>query len=138
MTDRRAPWWSYLLTVLVGGGLAVVVGLIARAVRVDEGWGSAIVFAAMTAGPLLALAWLVLVSRHTVPEDPHAEDSVERAWMTRATSGALLDVVVLAGVALAAISILDTDIAARTVMAVVLVTAMGDTAVRYLVLRARG
>ena len=72
-----------------------------------------------------------------VPQDAHAEDSVERRWAEQAGSGAFLDVVIASGVSLVLLSVLDVDISATGVLTLLVVLALADSAVRYAVVSRR-
>lgn len=136
-TRPTAPPQAYLKAGLVALAAALVVGAVAGWVRGDEFWLVAVVFAICTLGPATALGWLVFVSGHTVQPDPHVEDSVEARWVERACSGAFIDLVVAAGVALTLTSVLDLDVPGGLVLLTVVCGAGIDSVLRYAVISRR-
>ncbi|QBJ96681.1 hypothetical protein ERC79_12400 [Rhodococcus sp. ABRD24] len=139
MQKIKAPASSYALMTLVGLGSAAALGAGAGWLRETGGWWlNFAVFTAATAGPCLSLAWATLVAPHMEKPDPHAEDNVEARWTERATSGAFLDLIVGAGILLAAASILDIEISGSAVLSGVIVLGALDASVRYLLARGRG
>lgn len=137
-TTTTAPAGAYVRAGLLALTICALAGLVAGLVRGDDGWVAAGVFAAAAAGPALALGWLLFVSDHTVPQDAHAEDSVERRWAEQAGAGAFLDVVIAAGVALTLLSLLDVVVSSTVVLVLVLALALADSALRYAVVSRRG
>lgn len=137
-TTTTAPTSAYLRAGLLAAGITAAAGIGAGLVRGDDFWLAAGVFGAAALGPALALGWLLFVSDHTVPQDAHAEDSVERRWAEQAGAGAFLDVVIASGVTLTLLSVLDVGISATGVLTLLVVLALADSAVRYAVVSRRG
>ncbi|MEV0326413.1 hypothetical protein AB0H63_08150 [Micromonospora echinospora] len=129
---RQAPIRAYLLMVVVGVALAAAFGAVAALSREESRVLSFGVFTAAALGPALSLSWLLLVSRHTVTLERHAQENVEKAWITNATSGACADTFVACGIALAAIAVTGLDISGTAALSGVLVLMLVDTALRYL------
>ncbi|MEN3122340.1 hypothetical protein [Janibacter sp. LM] len=136
-TRPTAPTGAYVRAGALALLVAAVAGAVAGWVRADEFWPVAVVFAACTLGPAIALGWLVFVSGHTVQPDPHVEDSVEARWVERACSGAFVDLVLAAGVALTLTSVLDMDLPGGLVLLAVVVAAGVDATRRYAVISRR-
>ncbi|MFD4144615.1 MULTISPECIES: hypothetical protein [unclassified Streptomyces] len=134
---QKAPVGAYVLMSLVGVALATAFGAAAALFRGESEALAFGVFAATMLGPCLSLSWLVLVSRHTVSPDRHAEENVESLWITNATSGACTDTYAACGIALAAVVITGLDISGSTALGGVLVLMLVDTAVRYFVEKRR-
>ncbi|GAA2117125.1 hypothetical protein [Streptomyces synnematoformans] len=129
----KAPASAYALTVVAGAALAAAFGAAAALFREGSQMLSFGVFATMALGPCLSLSWLAFVSQHTALSDRHAEENVETAWFTRATSGACTDTFAACGIALAAVTLADLDVSASAALSGVLALVVLDTAVRYLV-----
>jgi len=90
---------------------------------------------ALTVGPVgVGGAWGLVpdASRPTAPE--HSEDTIEQAWIQRASSGAFLDLVTAMGLSLAATSVLKVS---QVPVLVFLVLAMLDMSTRLFVLSRR-
>lgn len=87
--------------------------------------------------PAIALVYALVVDRSTIAgavEKP--EESIEHGWYQRATSGALTDLVTLAGVLLIVSSFVDPVVVDLRIMLVgLIVFAMIGSGVRYLVAR---
>lgn len=82
------------------------------------------------------LGWAVLVDRSTLAGAPRKpEDSVESAWYDKAASGAFTDILLVAGLGCAAVSLLGLEGSFGFVLAAVLLFAMLDFGVRYLWLK---
>src|SRR5690606_865162 len=103
-TRRRAPLHSYAMAIASALVLAGGLGALAAFLREQDGVLTGVGLGIFTFPPLLALSWLVLVSRHTVTPEPHAEESVERQWLDRALSGCFTDVLTACGLALTAVA----------------------------------
>ncbi|KRE39355.1 hypothetical protein ASG73_03240 [Janibacter sp. Soil728] len=136
-TRPTAPPEAYAKAALVALALSLTAGAVAGWVRSDEFWLVAVVFAVCTLGPAIALGWLIFVSGHTVQPDPHVEDSVEARWVERACSGAFIDLVVAAGVALTLTSVLDLEVPGGLVLLAVVAGAGIDAVLRYAVISRR-
>ncbi|WP_162793943.1 hypothetical protein [Streptomyces paludis] len=136
-SGQKAPAGVYVLMSVVGVGLAMAVGAVAALFRGEGGALVFGVFAAAALGPCLSLSWLVLVSRRTVTPDRHAEENIERLWLTNATSGACTDTCAACGIALAAVAVTGLDLSGSVALGGVLVLMLVDTAVRYLVEKRR-
>ncbi|GAA1936735.1 hypothetical protein [Nocardioides hwasunensis] len=123
------PWLKASVPALV---VALAVGAGAAAVRTDAPAGVVFaVFASLTFPFALALG-AVLLDRTEHPEEH--EDSIERQWTTRASSGAFFDTVVAMGLTVFATSVLDTRGAPLWLFVIL---ALGDFAVRLAVIRRR-
>ena len=83
------------------------------------------------------LGWIIAVAPKTVPTAPHPSDSVESAWLNSALAGTTTDVVLVAGLALTAISITRLELPTQLVLLGVLLVAFASTATRYTVARTR-
>lgn len=138
-SPRRAPASAYVLAIVTGAIAAAGVGLLAATSDATGGWWLRFaVFGLVAAGPLLGLAWLMFVSRHTVEADRHAEDNIERRWFTESTSGAFLDVATVAGLLLAALAVTGLEVDVIDVLTGLVVLSIIDAAARFAVLRHRG
>lgn len=120
-TRARAPWTAYVLAIATGLGAAAALGGIAAMSYRDRPWLAFLVFAACTAGPLLAGAWATFVARHTVQPVRHAEDSVEHQWYHRAASGAFHDLMVPMGLVVTVSSVARWDFSGRTALLLALI-----------------
>lgn len=129
MTETRTSWPTWLLVVGVGIALAALTGTVAAYAQTGGMDGLRLVTFAVMSLP----CWIGLVSllRSTGERPAHDEESVETQWITRATSGAFLDLLLVLGVATTATAVLGTD-AVPTVAFVVV--AMADAAARYAIL----
>ena len=136
-TGRHAPPHAYALAALLALVLAAALGALAGMFRGDDFWLAAGVFAASTLGPSAALSWFLLVARHVVVVDAHPEENVERQWLDRAASSALTDLVIAAGVALAALSVTGLETSGSAVLVAVVVLGLADLTVRYLTISRR-
>lgn len=136
-TRPAAPPVAYAKAGALALSIALTAGAIAGWVRGDEFWLVATVFASCTLAPAIGLAWVVFVADHTVEVDVHAEESIEQRWFERASSGALLDLVITSGVALTLLSLVDLDLSGRTALLLVVGLAMGDTMLRYALISRR-
>ena len=129
MTEIRTSW---LLAGAVGVALAALTGTIAAYAQTGGADTLRLVtFGVMSLPCWLGLLWLA-VAEDESPE--HHEDSVEMQWITQATSGAFLDLLLVLGIATTATAVLGTD-AVPTVA--FLVVAMADCAARYAILQRR-
>ena len=136
-TGRQAPPRAYALAALLALVLAAALGALAGMFRGDDFWLVAGVFTASTLGPSAALSWFLLVARHVVVEDAHAEENVERQWLDRAASSALTDLVIAAGVALVALSVTGLETSGSAVLVAVVGLGLADLTVRYLTISRR-
>lgn len=135
---RRAPLSRYLLAVGLALVLAVGAGILASVFRPEDPWLVGVVFAAAMSGPLFGLMWFLLVARFVVEEEPaHAEESIERRWVDRASFGTYCDLLGTAGVALAVLSITGWQVSANAALLAVVLLGMADFAARYLVISRR-
>ncbi|OKL54555.1 hypothetical protein BSZ39_03615 [Bowdeniella nasicola] len=125
-----------ILAVLLGIAASIADGFLTAYLRGGENrWLIIIVFAAVTAPFLIALAWVLLVP--TPAADEHGEDTIEQVWYRDASQGALHDLVAAVGLATAALVITNVDISATAVLPIILVFAMLDVVVRYTVAKRR-
>ncbi|MER5773788.1 hypothetical protein ABT144_05760 [Streptomyces sp. NPDC002039] len=137
MGKLRAPIGTYILMVVVGVALAAAFGAAAALFREGNEMLTFGVFAATMLGPCLSLSWFVLVARHTVSPDRHAEENIEHLWIKNATSGACTDTCAACGIALTAVATTGLDISGTAALGGVLVLMLVDTTVRYLVEKRR-
>lgn len=138
VTSRtKAPWTAYLLMIVTGLGAAAALGAIASVFYNERPWLMFVICTVCTAGPLLAGAWALFVSKYPVEPDPYAEDNVESQWYHRAASGAFHDLMVTGGVILTVVSIARWDFSGRTALLVMLVFMGVSFAVRYLAQKRR-
>lgn len=100
----------------------------------------ALVFGLAVFFPAVALNYVLIVDRRTIQgATARPEESVETQWYDKASSGALTDMVMIAGILLIILVFLDPIVLdARVLLTGVIVFAMLGTGVRYLVLRQRG
>ncbi|GAA5019916.1 hypothetical protein GCM10023258_08010 [Terrabacter aeriphilus] len=119
---------------LVGAG---AVGALAGSIGDRPFALTAAVFGAATLAPLGALAWLLLVAPLTVRRDRNPTDNVEHGWVQAAAAGAFTDLLVVLGLGLAVVSVVDPVLETQLVLLAIVVLAMGDASVRYVVLERR-
>jgi hypothetical protein len=123
------PWLKASVPALV---VALAVGAGAAAVRTDASDGITFaVFGALTFPFVLALGAMLL---DTTEHPEQHDDSIERQWTTRASSGAFFDTVTAMGLTVFATSVLDTRGAPLWIFVLL---ALGDFAVRLVVLSRR-
>lgn len=94
----------------------------------------AVVEACATVMPCSALGWVLVVDRSTLPgATRNPEHSVESNWYNRAVNGAFHDMIILAGIALALLSMIPAldQWSGSTVLLVILVVITCDVAMRY-------
>jgi hypothetical protein len=129
MTETRTTWPTWLLAGGVGVALAALTGTIAAYAQT----GGMDALRLVTFGVMSLPCWVGLVSllRSADERPAHDEESVEMQWITQATSGAFLDLLLVLGIATTATAVLGTD-AVPTVA--FLVVAMADAAARYAIL----
>ncbi|MCW2738931.1 hypothetical protein [Nocardioides sp.] len=129
MTEIRTRW---LITGAVGVALAALTGTLAAYAQT----GGADTLRLVTFGVMSLPCWLGLASLLLTKDDrpEHHEDSVEMQWITQATSGAFLDLLLVLGIATAATAVLGTDPVPTVAFVVV---AMADSAARYAILQRR-
>jgi len=129
MTELRTRW---IVAGAVGVALAALTGTIAAYAQT----GGADTLRLVTFGVMSLPCWLGLASLLLTKDDhpEHHEDSVEMQWITQATSGAFLDLLLVLGIATTATAVLGTE-AVPTVAFVVV--AMADSAARYAILQRR-
>ncbi len=120
---------------LVAGGLGLLAAVLEDS---DQFWLRAGVFTACTIGPAWGLGWLLFVAGTTGPDAvEHPEENVEQLWWQRSASGAFLDLIIVAGLALTALSVTDLRLDATTVLTGLVVLGLGDLTVRLAVLSRR-
>jgi hypothetical protein len=129
MTEIRTSW---LLAGAVGVALAALTGTVAAYAQT----GGMDPLRLVTFGVMSLPCWLGLVALLRAEDDrpAHDEESVEMQWITQATSGAFLDLLLALGIATTATAVLATE-AVPTVA--FLVIAMADAAARYGILQRR-
>lgn len=142
----RTKFWQgrvSALAVAVSGGilLAAAFGSVAWAIGSDGPYrlaGGAL-FALCAVLPFIALVWVLVVDRSTLRGAIEKPDhSIEGAWFRKASEGAFLDTLFVAGIATAVIAVANLAFPALYALMAVLVFMMASCAVRYLVARARG
>lgn len=116
---------------------SAVVGVLAASLTDRPFLVTAVVFAACALAPIGALAWLLLVAPVTAPGDRNAHDNVENHWGQAAAAGAFTDLLVVLGLGLAVVSIADLALQTELVLLVLVLLAMGDASLRYVVLERR-
>jgi hypothetical protein len=127
----------WILAVAVGLAISATTGVLAWALTPFDPVVSTIVFAAVALPFGVTLGWIVAVAPRTMPASPRSADSVETTWMTTALAGTATDLVLVAGLALAALAIARVEIPAQFVLLGILVVAFAATAARYAVARIR-
>lgn len=130
MTEIRRSW---LLAVLAGVALAALTGAVAAWAQGGSDSLRFVTFGVMSLPCWIGLAGLL---RAPEPRPQHDEASIETQWMTRATSGAFLDLLLVLGIATTLTAVLDTQPVPTVAFCVL---AMADSAARYaLLLRREG
>ena len=120
---------------LLAAGLGLLAGLLGAD---DQFWLRTGVFAACTLGPACGLGWLLFVAGRTGPDAvAHPEETVEHLWWQRSAAGSFLDLVVVAGLVLTALSVTDLRVDATTVLTGLVLLGLADVAVRMAVLGRR-
>jgi len=127
----------WILAVAVGLAISATTGVLAWALTPFDPVVSTIVFAAVALPFGVTLGWIVAVAPRTMPASPRSADSVETTWMTTALAGTATDLVLVAGLALAALAIARVEVPAQFVLLGILVVAFAATAARYAVARIR-
>ena len=124
--------WS--ITAVGAIAISAAVGLVAATVR-DDGapWLLFTAFAIATLVPAVGGLGL-LTGAMKADKTQHDEETVEHEWFVRATSGAFTDLLVVLGVVVFVTSVLDGP---DLPLALVIVLAMADVAVRYTALSRR-
>jgi hypothetical protein len=128
----------HLAAAVTGLVIAAGIGLLAGSFDADRFWLRTLVFTACTLGPAYGVGWLLFLSGTTGPGPVvRVEETIEHDWWQRSASGSFLDLLTVAGLAAAVLAIADVDVAASSVLAVLLVFAFADVTVRWTVLRRR-
>ena len=135
--ERRAPWWAWAGAALVALLVAASVGVAAGLFRREDFWLVAAVFTVCVLPPAFMLGWYLVVLPRTNAPEPHAEENVERRWTERAAAGAFWDVLIVAGLTLAAVSLTGLQLSVSFALAVVVLVAMVDFFVRHAVVSRR-
>ncbi len=119
--------------------VATALGLLAGASGPpDQFWLRAGVFAACTLGPACGLGWLLVVAGRTGPDAvARPEETVEQLWWQRSAAAAFLDLLVVSGLVLTALSVTDLRVGAVTVLTGLVVLGLSDVTVRLAVLHRR-
>lgn len=121
----------------VGVGIfaAAAIGGLATLFRDDHTLLVFIVFAGATLGPAIATALLVLEpSKANAPA--RLPGSIEQNWWQRASSQAFVDLMIVVGVALFAVSVADlSEVHTGLLFAIILLIAWTDVAIRLVLLR---
>ena len=130
-------WLLPLVSVVLGGALAA--GLAWGAIEVRSPADPTVVFVIFLAAgwpALAALVWIVLLDRDTLAGAlTRPEDSIESQWLDRASAAAFFDLVIVAGFVLAVLAFFDVELSGVNVLMAVLLGAMSDATLRYVVLR---
>lgn len=137
VSDRAAVRRALAVEWLVGLLIALGIGVVAALLRSEQFWLVLVVFTACSLAPSLGLSWLLVGRGRSVQPDPRGEENVETRWFEKATSGALLDVLMAIGVLAGAISLLGLDLPADAVLLGLWFFAVADAGVRFAVLRRR-
>lgn len=98
-----------------------------------------VIFTLCLSGPAIGLAYVTIVDRSTIrgaAERP--EESIESRWYSKAASGTLADVVVIAGLGSAVVTFLETNINDGLLLGGVVAVAFVSFTLRYLITRSRG
>lgn len=129
MTEIRTKW---VVAGAVGVALAALTGTIAAYAQT----GGLDTLRLITFGVMSLPCWLGLVALLRSEEDrlAHDDESVEMQWITQATSGAFLDLLLALGIATTATAVLGTHSVPTVAF---LVIAMADSAARYAILQRR-
>ncbi len=129
MTEIRTNW-------LVAAAVAVVLAAVTGTVAAYAQTGGMDQLRLVTFAVMSLPCWIGLVTLLRADDEgpEHAEDSVEMQWITQATSGAFLDLLLVLGIATTATAVLGTE-AVPTVA--FLVIAMVDAAARYGIVQRR-
>lgn len=98
------------------------------------------IFAAVTVIPAVMLSYVIIVDDATIQGAvARPEESIEQQWFTKASSGTLLDLVLVSGVLLMILAfIAPIELDVRLVLAGVIGFAFVGTLIRYMVQRKRG
>lgn len=126
MTDVRTPW---LTASVIGVLLAALTGAVAAWFQTGGFDMLRFVAFSITTAPVWVGLAAALLSTKDGPE--HPEDSVEMQWLTRATSAAFLDLLLVLGLTTTVTAVLGTPAVPTVVFCVI---AMVDAAARYLIL----
>lgn len=134
MTAQRTAAWAKAIAfgVVVAGSL----GVLAAVVRAGNFWLATGVFAICLLGPAIGFGMLAFLGVDG-PDEDHPEQSIERRWLDKATSGAFVDVLVASGVALTIVSVFDLAVDGSDTLLAVVVLAMFSPFVRYVVISRR-
>jgi hypothetical protein len=127
-------WIAVVALALLG---AAGIGAVAGSFNPDHFVLTAAVFGAGTIAPLGALGWLLFVAPKSAPQDRNAAENVERRWAEQAAARAFADILALIGLGLAVISIAGIVLDTQLVLMAVVIVAMVDVALRYVVLERR-
>lgn len=135
---RRRPALAVAVPLGVLLALAVAAAGSQAFTPADPVLGAAILTFAL-AGPMTALVWALCVDRSTLRgAADRPEESVESTWYDRAAQGAFHDLLIVAGLALAVLTITGTAVTGTVVLLGVLATAAVSVTVRYRIHRQRG
>lgn len=127
-------WFAAILIGIVAAG---IVGLLAWALSPVAPELSGLIFTAVGLPFGITLGWIIAVAPKTVPEQPHADDSVESRWMSDAMAGTTTDIVAVTGLGLAVVAITRIELPSQLLLLAVLIVAFASTATRYAVARVR-
>ncbi len=121
--------------VLAGGlGLTVLVAAVAASTRASDPLLTFVVFAVSVGPVLVGGAWVLVPDPGRPAALEHDEDTVERSWVHRASSGAFPDLLTALGLSLAVTTVLR---APEPPLVVFVVLAMVDFLIRYAVMARR-
>lgn len=127
----------WTLTALTGIVFAGVLGVLAWLLSPVAPGVSGVVFTAVALPFGGIVGWVFFVAPRTVPVRPHADESVEKAWLSTALAGTATDLVLVVGLGLTAISITRTELPTQPLLLAVLLVAFASTALRYVITRGR-
>ncbi|WP_147919158.1 hypothetical protein [Ruania zhangjianzhongii] len=124
----------------LGIGVAAVIGAVAALVGFapESPWVGAFSLTFAMSGPMVALVWALCMDRSTLRGAlDRPEESVESSWYDKATQGAFHDVLLVSGLALAALMITGTRVEGSVVLLGVLAVCLVSAGTRYVINRQR-
>jgi hypothetical protein len=121
----------WIVAILIGSVVAAIVGILAWALSPVAPDLSGIIFAAAALPFGVMLGWIIAVAPKSMPSSSQSSDNAETTWMNTALAGTATDIVVVAGLGLAAISITRTELPTQLVLLGILLVAFASTATRY-------
>lgn len=125
----------WLLAIALAVLLAAAGGLIAGAVNAEHFALTAVVFAVLMLGPLIALGWALFVAPKTVDSPADNPDTIEARWSQQAAAGAWRDTITATSAVLVLVAIFGFQWHTTFVLLGVVLIAMASLVVRSLLLR---